>query len=174
MAILRQIALLGHPVLRATAPAVERVPDPGVSALAADLLVTLEASGGVGIAAPQVYESTRVLVVASRPNARYPGAPSMPPVVLVNPELVWASEAVEEGWEGCLSIPGLRGLVPRAAKVGVRYLDLAGAPAEVEFEGFAARIFQHELDHLNGLFFTDRITDNKNLVNDQEYLRRYV
>jgi peptide deformylase len=174
MAILRQISLLGHPILRATAPAVERVPDPAVSNLAADLLVTLEASGGVGIAAPQVYESTRVIVVASRPNARYPEAPSMAPVVLVNPELVWSSDAVEEGWEGCLSIPGLRGLVPRAAKVGVRYLDLAGAAVEVEFEGFAARIFQHELDHLNGLFFTDRIETNKNLVNDQEYFRRFV
>lgn len=174
MAILRQIALLGHPVLRAVAPAVDRLPDPVTAALASDLLVTLDASGGVGIAAPQVYESTRLIVVASRPNARYPKAPLMPAVVMVNPELLWSSDSLEEGWEGCLSIPGLRGLVPRASRVSLRYSDGTGASRELDLEGFPARIFQHELDHLNGLFFTDRVTDNRKLFSDAEYLRQFT
>lgn len=174
MAVLRPIALLGHPLLRQIAGAVGPLPDPTVSALSADLLVTLEASGGVGIAAPQVFESVRIIVVASRPNARYPKAPLMAPLVMVNPKLVWLSPETEEGWEGCLSIPGLRGLVPRAARVGLRYLDLEGQACERELDGFPARIFQHEYDHLEGLFFTDRVTDNKNLVSEQEYLKRFV
>ena len=174
MSILRQIALLGHPILRERAPSVPELPNPEVASLSEDLLATLEVAGGVGIAAPQVYASTRVIVVASRPNARYPKAPLMEPVVLVNPELLWASEETEEGWEGCLSVPGLRGLVPRATRIGIRFLDLDGAPKEVEWEGFPARIFQHELDHLEGLFFVDRVTNNRNLVSEQEFLRRFV
>jgi peptide deformylase len=173
MPILRQIALLGHPVLRERAHPIVRVPDPALSLLAEDLLATLEASGGVGIAAPQVFVSTRVIVVASRPNARYPKAPLMEPVVMVNPELLWASDEQEEGWEGCLSIPGLRGLVPRAAKVALRYLDLDGGTKDLELQGFPARIFQHEHDHLEGLFFTDRMTDNRNLVSEAEWLKRF-
>jgi peptide deformylase len=137
-------------------------------------LVTLADSGGVGIAAPQVFVSERVLVVASRPNARYPQAPLMEPVVMVNPELLGVSEAQEWGWEGCLSVPGLRGKVPRHRAVSVRYSDLRGQTHEVDLEGFPARIFQHELDHLDGLFFLDRVEDNKNLVSEQEYLRRFV
>jgi len=173
MAQIRSIILLGHPVLRGTA-APAPVPDGTTSALAADLLATMEASGGVGIAAPQVAVGQRVIVVASRPNARYPNAPLMEPLALVNPELLWASADQEEGWEGCLSIPGLRGLVPRAAKVGVRYTDPEGAVVEREFAGFPARIFQHELDHLNGLFFTDRVTTNRNLFSEGEFLRQFT
>jgi peptide deformylase len=142
--------------------------------LADDLLVTLEASGGVGIAAPQVFESLRLIVVASRPNPRYPKAPLMAPLVMANPELLWSSPEVEEGWEGCLSIPGLRGLVPRFGRVGLRYQGLDGRVSDLELEGFPARIFQHELDHLNGLFFTDRITNNRHLVSESEYLKRFV
>jgi peptide deformylase len=173
MPVLRQIALLGHPVLRQTA-ASAFVPDPEITSLSADLLATLEASGGVGIAAPQVYVSSRVLLVASRPNARYPKAPLMAPLVMVNPELLWSSNELEEGWEGCLSIPGLRGLVPRSARVGVRFSDLDGGVQELELEGFPARIFQHEHDHLEGLFFLDRIQNNRNLVSEAEFFRQLV
>lgn len=171
MPVLRQIAQLGHPVLRDNASALVDFSDPGLPVLADDLLATLRASGGVGIAAPQVYISSRVVVVASRPNSRYPQAPEMEPLVLVNPELLWASEDWESGWEGCLSIPGIRGLVPRSCRVGIAYQTLAGVRVEAELEGFPARIFQHEIDHLNGLFFPDRVTSNRDLVTEQEYFR---
>ncbi len=174
MPILRQIAQLGHPVLRETASPVRDFTDPALSALAEDLLVTLEASGGVGIAAVQVYVPLRVIVVASRPNSRYPHAPLMEPLVLVNPEVVWISEKKEEGWEGCLSIPGIRGLVPRAVSLKVRYLTVSGESLILDLEGFPARIFQHELDHLDGLVFLDRVESNRNLISDQEYLRQYT
>jgi len=149
-------------------------PVPGLDELAADLLVTLEASGGVGIAAPQVDVTQRVIVVASRPNPRYPQAPLMAPLVLVDPEVLWMGEEREKGWEGCLSIPGLRGFVPRARKVALRYADLAGEVHDLELEGFPARIFQHELDHLDGLLFVDRVESGRDLAVEDEYLRRYA
>jgi len=173
MAILRQIAQLGHPVLRQPASRVQDFTDPTLASLVEDLLVTLAASGGVGIAAPQVYVSRRVIVVASRPNARYPHAPLMEPLVLVNPELVWSSQETEDGWEGCLSIPGIRGLVPRAVGVKAGYQTAGGESRTLELEGFPARIFQHEMDHLDGLVFLDRITNNRNVISDQEYLRQF-
>jgi len=98
----------------------------------------------------------------------------MAPLVMVNPELLWSSDQIEEGWEGCLSIPGLRGLVPRAVGVGIGYLDLEGRHQELALEGFPARIFQHEHDHLEGLFFTDRITDNRHLVSEAEWLKQFT
>ena len=174
MPVLRQIALLGHPVLRQIAAPPLAVPDPGLDAFSQDLLATLMESGGVGIAAPQVFVSERVIVVASRPNARYPQAPVMEPLVMVNPELVATGSETELGWEGCLSVPGLRGQVPRHRTVSVVYQDLSGSRRELDLEGFPARIFQHELDHLNGLFFLDRVEDNRHLVSEQEYLRRFV
>jgi len=173
MAVLRQIAQLGHPVLRENAAEVADFADPSLQGLAEDLLATLQASGGVGIAAPQVYVSSRVLVVASRPNARYPRAPEMEPAVMVNPQLLWSSDDQESGWEGCLSIPGIRGLVPRSIRVGIVYQTLDGTRTELELEGFPARIFQHEIDHLNGLFFLDRIVSNRDLVTEQEYFRKF-
>jgi len=174
MPILRQIAQLGHPVLREPATPVRDFTDPALASLVEDLLVTLAGSGGVGIAAPQVYVPLRVIVVASRPNARYPHAPRMDPLVLVNPELVWSSQEKEDGWEGCLSIPGIRGLVPRAAGVKVGYRTADGETRTLELEGFPARIFQHELDHLDGVVFLDRIENNRNLISDQEYLRQFT
>lgn len=177
MAILRQIAQLGHPVLRGEAEAVADPGDPGIAALIEDMLATLAASGGVGIAAPQVYAPWRVVVVASRPTPRYPDAPAMAPEVLVNPRLVWASPETEAGWEGCLSVPGLRGRVARHRAVRVEALVRAAGgadwrPATREYEGFAARIYQHEADHLDGLVFLDRLASARDLLSEAEFLRQ--
>lgn len=125
MAILRQIAQLGQPVLREPAGYADPR-DPRVQSLIDDMLATVAEANGVGIAAPQVYEPLSLFIVASRPNPRYPHAPLMEPTAMMNPELLWTSDQTEKGWEGCLSIPGIRGLVPRHTRIGVRYLTRAG------------------------------------------------
>ena len=119
--------------------------------------VTMLERNGVGIAAPQVYVSKRVIIVASRPNLRYPDAPEMDAVVMVNPEILQQSEACVLGEEGCLSVPDQRGAVARAEQIRVRYSTLDGESLETEFSGFPARIVQHEIDHLNGILFTERL-----------------
>ena len=171
MTILRQIAQLGQPVLREPALPVTDPADPVIQALIDDLLATVDEVGGVGIAAPQVYEPLTLFIVASRPNPRYPHAPSMTPTAMINPELVWASDETEKEWEGCLSVPGLRGLVPRHRRIGVRFLTRDGKLREEEYEGFLARIFQHEFDHIRGLVFVDRVIDSREFVTEREYLR---
>ena len=171
MSVIREIIQLGHPVLRGVALPVSDPADPEIRVLVADLLATLASSQGVGIAAPQVGVGFRTIVVASRPNARYPQAPLMDPLVMHNPELLWASDGRVEGWEGCLSIPGIRGLVSRHQAIRVRYLAEDGQQRQLELDGFPARIFQHEADHLDGLVFLDRVTDNRQLITDQEYRR---
>lgn len=117
---------------------------------------TMLERNGVGIAAPQVYVSKRVIIVASRPNIRYPDAPDMNAVVMVNPEIVFASEQTILGEEGCLSVPNERGDVARAERIKVRYYTLKGKVFETSFQGFPARIVQHEVDHLNGILFVER------------------
>ena len=112
---------------------------------------------GVGIAAPQVYISKRIIIVASRPNPRYPDAPEMDAVVMVNPEILELSPNTCLGEEGCLSVPNERGEVERAYSIRVRYQSLYGEVIETAFEGFPARIVQHEVDHLNGVLFVERL-----------------
>jgi peptide deformylase len=171
MPILRMVAQLGQPVLREVARKVADPADPAVQALIDDMLVTVAEVDGVGIAAPQVHEPLALFIVASRPNPRYPHAPEMTPTAMVNPELLWASEEKEKGWEGCLSIPGLRGLVPRHRRIGVRYLTRTGKVREEEYGDFLARVFQHEFDHVQGMVFIDRVEDTRELVTEKEYLR---
>jgi len=171
MTILRQIAQLGQPVLREPARAIVNPAYPTVQALIDDMLATVADADGVGIAAPQIYESFSLFIVASRPNPRYPHAPAMTPTAMINPEIVWASAETETAWEGCLSVPGLRGLVSRHQRIGVRYLTRTGELCEEEFSGFIARVFQHEFDHINGLVFLDRVKDSRKLVTEKEYLR---
>jgi peptide deformylase len=171
MPILRQIAQLGQPVLRGVAGKVADPADPGIQALIDDLLVTVAEANGVGIAAPQVYEPLSLFIVASRPNQRYPHAPEMEPTVMINPEILWMSDDKEKGWEGCLSIPGLRGLVPRHRRIGMRYLTRAGEVREEEYADFLARVFQHEFDHVQGMVFIDRLESTQELVTEREYLR---
>lgn len=125
--------------------------------LAAAMQATMLERNGVGIAAPQVYVSKRVIIVASRPNPRYPDAPDMDAVVMVNPEILEQSESTILGEEGCLSVPDKRGQVARAEMVRVKYLTLQGKLVETVFHGFPARIVQHEVDHLDGVLFVERI-----------------
>jgi peptide deformylase len=169
MAVLRQIAYLGHPVLRAVARPVELPAAADVRALADDMLATLRDADGVGIAAPQVYESCSLFIVASRPNPRYPEAPHMEPEIVINPTILERSVDLVKGWEGCLSIPGIRGLVPRHQRIRVCYRTLDGAEVERELTDFVARVFQHEDDHLNGIVFLDRLESTRDVVSEREY-----
>jgi peptide deformylase len=171
MTVLRQIAQLGHPVLRQEARAINDPADAGVQALIDDMLATAIDASGVGIAAPQVYEPLALFIVASRANPRYPQAQEMPPTVVINPEIVWRSDEMEKGWEGCLSIPGLRGPVSRHKRIGVRYFNRRGEIREEEYSDFIARIFQHEFDHIKGVLFIDRVEDTRELATEKEYVR---
>ena len=171
MRIIRQIAQLGQPVLRRVAGSIADPARPAVQELIDDMLVTVADADGVGIAAPQVFEPLSLFIVASRPNPRYPDAPEMEPTAMINPEILWASDEREKGWEGCLSIPGLRGLVPRHRRIGVRYLTRSGDVREEEYADFMARIFQHEFDHLQGIVFIDRVESTLELVTEKEFLR---
>ena len=128
-----------------------------LTALASAMQATMLARNGVGIAAPQVYVSRRVIIVASRANLRYPDAPDMPAVVMVNPEILEKSDNTILGEEGCLSVPDERGMVARAEMVKVRYFTLEGEQIETVFHGFPARIVQHEIDHLDGVLFVERL-----------------
>ena len=172
MPILRQIAQLGQPVLRGVAGIIADPSDPTVQALIDDMLVTVADANGVGIAAPQLYEPLSLLIVASRPNPRYPDAPMMAPMAVINPEILWMSDEKEHGWEGCLSIPGLRGLVSRHKRISVRFLTREGETREEEYTNFLARVFQHEIDHLHGIVFIDRVESTLDLITKKEYLRR--
>jgi len=171
MPILRQIAQLGQPVLRQETLTIADPGDPTIQALIDDMLVTMSEANGVGIAAPQVYEPLRLFIVASHPNTRYPHAPQMEPAAMLNPEIMWKSDETEKGWEGCLSVPGIRGPVPRSVRIGVRYLTRSGEQREEELAGFIARVFQHEYDHISGLLFLDRVESTRELVSEREYLR---
>lgn len=171
MRIIRQIAQLGQPVLRRVAGSIADPARPAVQELIDDMLITVADADGVGIAAPQVFEPLSLFIVASRPNPRYPDAPEMEPTAMINPEILWASDEREKGWEGCLSIPGLRGLVPRHRRIGVRYLTRSGDVREEEYADFMARIFQHEFDHLQGIVFIDRVESTLELVTEKEFLR---
>jgi peptide deformylase len=130
---------------------------------------TLEDADGVGIAAPQVYESAALFIVASRPNPRYPDAPLMEPEVVINPEILERSDELVKDWEGCLSIPGIRGLVPRHRRIRARYRTI-----EREFADFVARIFQHEDDHLRGIVFLDRLESTRDVVTEKAYQERFA
>jgi peptide deformylase len=174
MALLRQIAQLGHPVIRTPAEPVDLPAAEAVRTLVADMLVTLEDADGVGLAAPQVYEPAALFIVASRPSPRYPTAPLMQPEVVINPEIVERSDERVKGWEGCLSIPGVRGLVPRHRRIRARYQTIEGQVVEREFVDFVARIFQHEDDHLRGIVFLDRLESTQDVITEKEYQKQFA
>ncbi len=172
MARLRQIAQLGHPVLRTIATPVALPTSDGTQTLIDDMMETLHDANGVGIAAPQVYEPAALFIVASRPNPRYPDAPLMKPEVIINPEILERSEELVKGWEGCLSIPGIRGNVPRHRRIRVRYQTVEGLTVEAEFRDFVARVFQHEDDHLHGIVFLDRLETTRDIITEREFQER--
>lgn len=174
MAEILQVIQLGDPSMRSPALLVENIRSERIQKLIDDLIATAVASNGVGIAAPQVAVGDRLFIVASRPNARYPNAPTMEPTAMINPRILAHSTEVVKGWEGCLSIPGIRGLVPRHQAIEVEYADRDGRLQKQEFTGFVARIFQHEHDHLDGIVFLDRLESMQDIITEQEYQKRVV
>lgn len=169
-----QIAQLGNPILRQQAQNIENVRDERIQKLIDNLISTVAQANGVGIAAPQVAQSYRLFIVASRPNPRYPNAPEMEPTAILNPRVIGHSDDVVKGWEGCLSIPGIRGLVPRYRAIEVEYTSRNGKLQRREFTDFVARIFQHENDHLDGIVFLDRLESTRDIITEQEYQQQIV
>jgi peptide deformylase len=170
---IKEIAQLGAEVLRLHAEPVAEINSTETHALLDAMRATLANTQGVGLAAPQIGISRRAVIVASRPTPRYPNAPLMEPTVMLNPSFVPLSEATEKDWEGCLSIPGIRALVPRFKAIRIEYTDEQGNLIETRLEGFIARVFQHEFDHLNGLVFLDRVESNRDIFSESEYLKLF-
>jgi peptide deformylase len=156
----REILKMGDPRLLRTAQRVKAFDTPELHALVQDLLDTMRAVNGAGLAAPQIGVDLQVVIFGSGAlNPRYPQAPVVPPTVLINPTLTPLSDEMEEGWEGCLSVPGLRGVVPRHAHLRYQGWDAQGALIDRTVSGFHARVVQHECDHLFGKLYPMRITD---------------
>jgi peptide deformylase len=174
MAELNPIIQLGNPILRHKSARVEQIQDQYIQQLIDDLISTVVTAKGVGIAAPQIGASYRLLVVASHPNTRYPFAPLMAPTAMINPQIISQTAEVVKGWEGCLSVPGIRGLVPRYQLVEVEYTDRYGHLQTQIFTDFVARILQHEYDHLDGIVFVDRLESTLDLMTELEYQNRIV
>lgn len=149
---------MGHPVLQQVALPVTRF-DGALEALLADLDDTMRSLNGAGIAAPQIGVSLRAVIFEVQHNPRYPHVAPVPYTVLINPELTLLGDEQEEGWEGCLSVPGMRGLVPRFQRLRYRGIDGHGAPMDRTVEGFHARVVQHEVDHLDGILYPQRVRD---------------
>ncbi|MBD2292002.1 peptide deformylase [Anabaena sphaerica FACHB-251] len=168
------IIQLGNPILRRKAAWVENIDDEHIQKLIDDLIVTVSQANGVGIAAPQVAESYCLFIVASRPSSRYPDAPEMDPTAMINPKIIAYSTEIAKGWEGCLSVPGIRGLVPRYQAIEIEYTDRHGKRGKQELTDFVARIFQHEYDHLEGKVFLDRVESTEELMTEAEYQQRIV
>jgi peptide deformylase len=165
MAILK-VARLGHPVLRTvTAPVSPReIQARGFQKFIDDMIETMKEYDGVGLAADQVHESKQIAVLEVATNPRYPDKPTVPLTVLINPKISPLTDEMEEDWEGCLSIPELRGRVPRYKTIRVQAWDRNGKDLEFSAEDFHARVIQHEWDHLNGKVYLDRMADLSTLT----------
>jgi peptide deformylase len=156
---IREILRMGDPRLLRVAQEVTEFDTPALHALVADLFETMHAVDGAGLAAPQIGVDLQVVIFGFGSNQRYPDAPAVPETVLVNPVLTPLSGEMEEGFEGCLSVPGLRGSVPRYTKLRYEGFDQYGRPIRREVDGFHARVVQHEVDHLLGILYPMRIKD---------------
>lgn len=165
-----KIAQIGNPILRQIAAPVKDIFAPEIQTLINTLIDTAKEANGVGIAAPQISQSYRLFVVASHPNPRYPNAPFLLPTAMINPHITTYSEEIVKGWEGCLSVCGKRGLVPRFKTITVEYFTREGKRENKQFTDFVARIIQHELDHLDGILFIDRIEDIDDIYSEEAYL----
>jgi peptide deformylase len=155
----RAVLKMGDPRLLATAQPVAAFATPELDTLVTDLMDTMQAEDGAGLAAPQIGVGLRVVVFGFESNVRYPDAEAVPQTVLVNPLIEQLSGEREDGWEGCLSVPGLRGVVSRATHIRYRGFDQYGAAIDREAHGFHARVVQHECDHLDGILYPQRMTD---------------
>ncbi len=170
---LRKIATIGHPVLRERARELTRdeLASAAAQQLVDDMIDTMRDASGAGIAANQVYEPVRICVIEVDKNPRYPYKPDWPLTVLINPRVVALTDETFLNYEGCLSVPNLRGQVPRFTIVGVRAWDRRGHDVEFDVKGLTAGTFQHELDHLDGKLFVDRVADTRTLCTWAEYER---
>jgi peptide deformylase len=157
--MVRSVLRMGDPRLWQQARPVERFDTPELRALVADMEATMHHLDGAGLAAPQIGVDLRVVIFGFEHNPRYPEAGVVPYTVLINPVLTPIGDTVEEGWEGCLSVPGLRGWVPRWSKLRYTGFDLCGWRIDRTVEGFHARVVQHECDHLDGILYPTRIKD---------------
>lgn len=157
--MIREILKMGDPRLLRVAKPVENPADPELRTIIADMYETMHAAKGVGLAAPQIGVDLRLMIFGFDANPRYPDAAPVPLTTLINPWIEVLTDETEEGWEGCLSVPGMRGLVPRATHVRYGGLLEDGSAHAVEARGFHARVFQHEFDHLEGVLYPRRIAD---------------
>lgn len=167
-----EIAQLGAEVLRLQARPVDDFSADEFHRLIDTMHVLMLESNGVGIAAPQLGVSLQVVIIASRPTARYPRAPQMAPLLMVNPRYEVSDATVIKDWEGCLSVPGIRALVPRYRSVKVDYLDAQGKAHQIALQDFPARVFQHEFDHLQGMVYLDRVENNRDIISESEFFKR--
>ncbi len=155
---IRDVLRMGHPVLRERAKPVADF-GPELKALLQDMKDTMKHKNGAGLAAPQIGVGQRVVIFGVEKNPRYPDAEEVPFTVLVNPTITMLTREVEDGWEGCLSVPGMRGVVARYTRLRYSGFDEDGKPFEREADGFHARVVQHECDHLDGILYPQRMTD---------------
>jgi peptide deformylase len=175
MAILK-VARLGHPVLRQRA---EEVPvadirSPEIQRLVDDMVETMREYDGAGLAGNQVHTLKRIAVIEVGGNPRYPDAPQIPLTVLVNPVVTPLTEEMDEGWEGCLSVPDMRGVVPRYTAVRLEAFDRDGQPIDLVAKEFFARVIQHETDHLDGIVYVDRMRDLSTLSHIAEWQKHWL
>jgi peptide deformylase len=156
---IRPVLKMGHPLLLQSAAAVEAFDTPELHALITDMQDTMQHMNGAGIAAPQIGVSQRVVIFGVGHNPRYPDAEQVPYTVLINPVLTFVGDEMEDGWEGCLSVPGMRGIVPRYQRLHYKGFDQYGQVIDRLVSGFHARVVQHECDHLDGILYPMRIQD---------------
>jgi len=175
MAILK-VARLGNPVLRGLAAPVPigEICSAGTQRLIDDMIETMREYNGAGLAAPQVHVLQQICVIEVHGNPRYPDAPAIPLTVLINPVVTALTEETEDGWEGCLSVPDMRGIVPRATSVRLEALDREGNHVDVVAKEFFARVIQHETDHLHGRVYLDRMRDLSTLTHLAEWNRYWL
>lgn len=168
-----KVARVGHPVLRKVAAPVpvEQITTPAVQQFIDDLIETMYEYDGAGLAAPQVHVSQQIAAMEVNRNPRYPQAPSIPLTVYINPEITPLTEEMDEDWEGCLSVPDLRGRVPRYTKIRLRAYDRHGKRVDFVAEGFHARVIQHECDHLQGKVYLDRMRNMSSLTFLEEFAK---
>ncbi len=166
----RQILRMGHPQLMSPSSPVEDFSDSELTQVIKDMYDTMLAEGGVGIAAPQIGYFKRILMFGFEHNDRYPDMQPIPFSIFINPVIEVIDSTLEEGWEGCLSVPGLRGLVPRYKKIAYQAFDINGQMFRGEALGFHARVIQHELDHLDGILYPSRIQNFQKFGFEQELL----
>lgn len=174
---IREVATIGNPILRQTARDLtpEELATPELRALVADMIDTMHHLDGIGLAAPQISEPLQLAVIQLElESERYPDMDSLPLTVFVNPKITILDEEEQEFWEGCLSVPDLRGVVARPRKVRVDFHDLEGAAQSITAEGFIATVLQHELDHLSGVLFLDRMRDMTQLATIADFARYWA